>query len=345
MVFLKLPGFHRVARRASALAASVFAGVALAQTSEYEDRLVENLSIIDSWRSCLMQYPRQQDVPPIGSLPELQRAVAMTYLALNDSHVSEHEPRLEDEFQRMVIAGFPNHYQTLGERLDVAEAMVRAGRPADPVAYDFTVARIADFLSRQCFALPLLIYEGVTPYHALYEHTRAVFALATGEADPPPDLRSLSWPALSESDLGDTAVMSLADKREIEAQERARQQRALRAEIEASNAARDAAIARENAAVSAAAQEELEQELARAKALVEAGGDAGAGQGIEDPKSGSPFLMLLVIAALFAAMYRFREPVLARISQVPMFASAANRLKVLLADPAARRSQETGEEL
>ena len=343
MVFLGIQRLGRFVCQSSMVAALLSTGAAVAQTSEYEDRLVDNLGIIDSWRSCLMQYPRQQDVAPVGSLPELQRAVALTYLALNDDHVSEHEPRLADEFQRIVIAGFPNHYQTLGDRLDDAESVIRARRPADPRAYDFTVARIADLLSRQCFALPLLIYEGVTPYHGLYERTRELFSLATGDADPPPDLRSLSWPVVNASDLGDMAVMSIADKRELEAQERSRQQDAMRAEIDAVNAARDAAIARENGAALTAAEEELERELAKANALLEGKGEVDSQPTMEKDSGGSVFLRLLVLAGMLFAAYRYRESLLTRVAGVPMLASLANRLRELLADPAARRAEQTGE--
>ena len=343
MVFLGIQRLARLVCQSSMAVALLSTDVALAQTSEYEDRLVDNLGIIDSWRSCLMQYPRQQDVAPVGSLPKLQRAVALTYLALKDDHISEHEPRLADEFQRIVIAGFPNHYQTLGDRLDDAESVIRAGRPADPTSYDFTVARIADLLSRQCFALPLLIYEGVTPYYGLYERTRELFSLATGDADPPPDLRSLSWPKVSASDLGDMVVLSIADKRELEAQERSRQQEALRAEIDAANAARDAAIARENAAALTAAEEELERELARANALLEANGEVGPQPMNENHSGGSVFLRLLVLAGMFFAAYRYRESLLTRLAGVPILASLANRHRELLADPAARRAEQTGE--
>lgn len=343
MVFLGIQRLGRFVFQASMVVALLSTDAAVAQTSEYEDRLVDNLGIIDSWRSCLMQYPRQQDVAPVGSLPELQRAVALTYLALNDAHVSEHEPRLADEFQRIVIAGFPDHYQTLGDRLDGAESVIRAGRPADPTSYDFAVARIADLLSRQCFALPLLIYEGATPYHGLYEQTRELFSLATGDADPPPDLRSLSWPKVNASDLGDMAVMSIADKRELEAQERSRQQDALRAEIDAVNAARDAAIARENAAALTAAEEELEREMAKANALLEGKGEVDSQPTMEKDSGGSVFLRLLVLAGMFFAAYRYRESLLTCLAGVPVLASLANRLRELLADPAARRAEQTGE--
>ena len=281
---------------------------ALAQTSAYEDQLVENLSLIRSWQSYLFDFPSKPNLAPPQDVDALAKAVAQVYAAFHDDHVSEHEAALKDEFERMVVAGFVSQYPVVRERLAKTRELLAAGRAADPAAYDFRLDRLREMVQWHYFALPLLLYQGKTPYNDMYADALAQHA-AVGQPRPALDLVKVKWPSVSSADLGSTEVVSISEQRRRDEAARDAKQAALAAEIERDNAARRDAIAEQVAAAQAAAQAEVAEELARAQQAVanaQVDGQAGAMGNEKDSGFGLGWLVvLLALGALgFVAFQR-----------------------------------------
>ncbi|MEM1089263.1 MAG: hypothetical protein AAGB27_06095 [Pseudomonadota bacterium] len=270
----------------------VLAPAAKAQTSAYEDQLVDNLARVDAWHAYLRNYPSRPNLPPTGDVAELATAVAQVYAAFHDQHISEHEERLKAEFDEMVIAGLVSHYPVLSDRLAATKAVLSAGRAADPTDYDFQLARLTEMVEWHYFALPLLLYKGPTPYHQMYRSAQEAYRTATGKRPPELDLTSVDWPNVAARDLGSTEVVSISERRRREADQRRAERAALAQDIDQANAANQARIAEEVSAAQAAAQAEVARELARAQQVAV---DLSA-----EDSSGSSFVWLVLLAAVAA---------------------------------------------
>ncbi|MEM9529488.1 MAG: hypothetical protein AAGA23_01080 [Pseudomonadota bacterium] len=263
-----------------------------AQTSDYEDRLVDNLSLINSWQSYLSKFPAKPNLAPPQDVAALATAVAQVYAAFHDDHQSEHEPRLRDEFEQMVVAGFVSQYPVVRERLKKTGEVLAAGRSADATNYEFRRERLKEMVQWHYFALPLLLYEGSTPYQEMYRDALALHVQAGG-ARPDLDLTGIQWPSVRTADLGSTEVVSISESRRREEAARQARRAAQTAQIERENAARQADIATEVAAAQAAAQAEVAAELARAQELT-----ATAMDNARADASGSGFFWLVLLLVL-----------------------------------------------
>ncbi|MEM9305215.1 MAG: hypothetical protein AAGE01_24105 [Pseudomonadota bacterium] len=239
-----------------------------AQTSAYEDHLVNNLALVDAWQGYLEDFPAKPNLAPPGDVPALARAVAEIFVAFHDDHVSEHEDRLREEFEAVVIKGIVDQYPVIQARLQATASLLEAGRTADPTAFDFRLARLVEMVEWDYFALPLLLYEGRTPYHAMYRDATVLYEQHTGRSAPGNDLAVVTWPAVAAHELGSTEVVSIGERRRREDAKRSERQEALAAQIQRDNEARAATAAAGAAAAQAAAQREVAQELARVEALM-----------------------------------------------------------------------------
>lgn len=169
-----------------------------AQTRDYEDRIIEHMQLLDTWQSYLFDFPSRPNLAPPGDVQGVARAVAELYAAFHDEHESENEPDLREAFQDSMVSGFPNQYRVISERLTrTAKVLEQTETESNRTERAFQLDRLREMVEWHYFALPLLLYEGQTPYHDMYRKALLLYVQHVEPRHDTLDLLALDWPIVS----------------------------------------------------------------------------------------------------------------------------------------------------